>query len=133
MAERGTRADIDLGELEKLASLHPTDVELASWFGVSEKTIERRKKEPAFAEALGRGRTKGKLNLRRAQMKMAETHPVMAIWLGKVILNQTEPMPYDSGATVNICVMGTSIDVEPEILLPSSSEKDAPARRLLHR
>ena len=130
MAERGTRADIDLSELEKLASLHPTDVELASWFGVSEKTIERRKKEPAFAEALERGRTKGKLNLRRAQMKMAETHPVMAIWLGKVILNQTEAAPYGSGAPVYICMPDASIDVGTEILL---TEKDAPARRLLHR
>ncbi len=130
MAERGTRADIDLGELEKLASLHPTDVELASWFGVSEKTIERRKKEPAFAEALSRGRTKGKLNLRRAQIKMAETHPVMAIWLGKVILNQTEAAPYGSGPVVYICMPSASIDVGAEILL---SEKDAPARRLPYR
>jgi hypothetical protein len=130
MAERGTRADIDLGELEKLASLHPSDVELATWFGVSEKTIERRKKEPAFAEALGRGRTKGKLNLRRAQIKMAETHPVMAIWLGKVILNQTEAAPYGSGPVMNLCMLGGSIDVEPEIVL---TEKDAPARRLMHR
>ncbi len=129
MAERGTRADIDRGELEKLASLHPTDVELASWFGVSEKTIERRKKEPAFSEALGRGRTKGKLNLRRAQLKMAETHPVMAIWLGKVILNQTEAAPYGSGPVVNVCMQGASIDVGAEIVL---TEKDAPARRLIH-
>ena len=130
MAERGTRADIDLGELEKLASLHPTDMELASWFGVSEKTIERRKKEPAFAEALGRGRTKGKLNLRRAQMKMAETHPVMAIWLGKVILNQTEAAPYGSGPVMNICMPSASVNVGAEILL---TEKDTPARRLMPR
>ena len=68
-------------------------------------------------QVLERGRTKGKLNLRRAQMKMAETHPVMAIWLGKVILNQTEPMPYDSGATMNICVLSASIDVGAEIFV----------------
>ncbi len=132
MAERGSRADIDLSELEKLASLHPTDVELASWFGVSEKTIERRKKEPEFAEALERGRTKGKLNLRRVQMKMAETHPVMAIWLGKVILNQTERTRHEWEAPLVICMPYASVNVEAEISLPSSIEKD-PAGRLLHR
>ena len=58
------RAEIDLNELEKLATLHATDAELAAWFGVSTRTIERRKLEPEFAEAIERGRAKGKLNLR---------------------------------------------------------------------
>lgn len=55
MAERGKRVEIDLVELEKLASLHPTDSEIASWFKVTTRTIERRKSEAAFGEALERG------------------------------------------------------------------------------
>src|SRR5216684_8134771 len=90
MAERGTRADIDLSELEKLASLNPSDTELAAWFQVNVRTIERRKKDPAFAEVLERGRAKGRLSLRRSQMKMAESNPTMSIWLGKNVLNQTD-------------------------------------------
>ena len=90
MAERGVRVDIDLHEVEKLSMLHATDVELAGWFDVSVRTIERRKEEPEFAEAIERGRAKGKLNLRRNQMRMAETNPAMAIWLGKNLLQQAE-------------------------------------------
>ena len=84
------RAEIDLNELEKLATLHATDAELGAWFGVSTRTIERRKLEPEFAEAIERGRANGKLNLRRNQMKMAETNPAMAIWLGKNLLGQAD-------------------------------------------
>ena len=90
MAERGARVDIDLREVEKLSMLHATDVELAGWFDVSVRMIERRKQEPEFAEAIERGRAKGKLNLRRVQMRMAETNPAMAIWLGKNLLGQAE-------------------------------------------
>ena len=97
MAERGTRAEIDLVELEKLSSLHPSDSEVASWFGVSTKTIERRKSEPDFAEALERGRSRGKLNLRRIQYKMAETNAVMAIFLGKNLLGQSDQITHNYG------------------------------------
>lgn len=39
MAERGTRADIDLGELERLCAIQCTDEEIAAWFNVSTRTI----------------------------------------------------------------------------------------------
>ena len=39
---------------------------------------------------LERGRAKGRLSLRRSQMKMAESNPTMSIWLGKNVLNQTD-------------------------------------------
>ena len=42
----------DLAEVEKLSVLQCTDEEIASFFGVSARTIERRKKKPAFAEAM---------------------------------------------------------------------------------
>ena len=56
---------IDLEQVEKLCGLQCTDDELASFFGGSARTIERRKRQPAFADALTRGRARGKLSLRR--------------------------------------------------------------------
>lgn len=56
---------IDLEQVEKLCNLQCTDEELASYFGVSVRTIERRKGQPAFAELLARGKAKGRLSLRR--------------------------------------------------------------------
>jgi hypothetical protein len=59
MAQRGTTADIDLAELEKLAAMQATDEEVAAWFGVTTRTIERRRKDPAFAEVMDRGQGEG--------------------------------------------------------------------------
>lgn len=112
MAERGTRVEINLAELEKLSCLHPTDSEIASWFGVSTKTIERRKSEPAFAEALERGRARGKLNLRRIQHKMAESNAVMAIFLGKNLLGQSDQITHNVDIQVAIFANGPQIDSE---------------------
>jgi hypothetical protein len=84
-------APIDLLELEKLCSLDCTDQELADWFGVSTRTIETRKKRREFAEAMQRGRSKGRISVRRAQMKMLETgNGTMGVWLGKQILGQRD-------------------------------------------
>jgi hypothetical protein len=78
-------------ELEKLCSLHCTDQEVADWFGVSTRTIESRKKRREFAEAMQRGRSKGRISIRRAQMKMLETgNGTMGVWLGKQMLGQRD-------------------------------------------
>jgi hypothetical protein len=82
---------IDLIELEKLCSLQCTHEELADWFGVSTRTIETRRKRPEFAEAMQRGRSKGRISVRRAQMKMLENgNSTMAVWLGKQMLGQRD-------------------------------------------
>jgi hypothetical protein len=82
---------IDLLELEKLSSLHCTYQELADWFGVSVRTLELRLKRPEFAEALQRGRSKGRISVRRAQMKMLESgNSTMGVWLGKQMLGQRD-------------------------------------------
>ncbi len=83
-------AKIDLADLEKLCGLQCTDEEIAAWFGVHTKTIERRRKVAAFAEVMERGRMKGRISLRRAQMRLAETNPTMMIWLGKQYLSQKD-------------------------------------------
>lgn len=56
---------IDLEQVEKLCGLQCTDEELASFFGVSVSTTERRKNNPAFAAAMAQGKAKGRLSLRR--------------------------------------------------------------------
>ena len=45
--------EIDVSELEKLCLMHATDQELAAWFRCTTRTIEKRRKDPAFAEVLG--------------------------------------------------------------------------------
>lgn len=114
MAERGTRAEIDLIELEKLCALHPTDAELASWFNVSTKTIERRKSERAFGEAIERGRARGKLNLRRIQNKMAENNAAMAIFLGKNLLGQSDQITYNFD--IQVAVAGGYTEIETDVI-----------------
>src|SRR5579862_6577092 len=78
---------IDLEQVEKLCGLQCTDDELASFFGVSARTIERRKRQPAFAEALTRGKAKGKLSLRRNLFGLAaKGNPAANIFLAKNLL-----------------------------------------------
>jgi hypothetical protein len=87
---------IDLAEIEKLASMQCTLEEMAGFFGVSVSTIENRRKQPQFAEALNRGRAKGRISVRRAQMKLLETgNATMGIWLGKQLLGQRDVTPVE--------------------------------------
>ena len=84
----GRRAvKIDLTEVERLCSIQCTDEELASFFAVDVRTIERRKKKPAFAAALERGRAKGRLSIRRTLFALATKGNVAAaIFLAKNLL-----------------------------------------------
>jgi hypothetical protein len=98
MAMRGIRAKIDLAELEKLAGMQATDEEIGAFFGVSARTILRRKKVKKFAEVMERGRARGRLSLRRAQLKLVENgSAAMAIFLGKNILGQADQLNLMSG------------------------------------
>ncbi len=82
---------IDLVELEKLSALQCTEQEIADWFGVSTRTIENRRKRPEFAQAMQRGRAKGRISVRRAQMRMLESGSgTMGVWLGKQLLGQRD-------------------------------------------
>ena len=72
MARRGTLAHIDIAELEKLCAMQCTDEEIAAWFKVTTRTIERRRKVRKFAEIMDRGKARGKISVRRMQMKLLE-------------------------------------------------------------
>jgi len=81
------RIKIDLAEVEKLCALQCTDEEIASFFTVSPRTIERRKKQPAFAEAMARGKARGRLSLRRSLWGLAaKGNPAANIFLSKNLL-----------------------------------------------
>lgn len=83
--------NIDLEQLEKLCSLQCTDDELASVLGVSARTIERRKSQPAFAEAMTRGKAKGKVSLRRNLWALAaKGNPAANIFLAKNLLGMKD-------------------------------------------
>lgn len=120
MAQRGIKANIDLVELEKLCSMQPTDAEVGAFFGVTERTILRRKKVKKFAEAMERGKARGKLTGRRLQMKMLEQgNPAMGIWLGKQLLGQTDHFyPEGTGSTVYIVTPSVSVSAAPTLAAP---------------
>jgi hypothetical protein len=79
--------NINLAELEKLSMIQCTDQEIACFFEVDVRTIERRKKKPAFAAALERGRAKGRVSVRRMLFAQAAKGNVAAsIFLAKNVL-----------------------------------------------
>lgn len=94
MAKRGRpRIDIDKAQFEKLCALQCTLIEIASYFDCSEDTIEKwcvREYEMNFTDVFRLKRSAGRISLRRAQFRMAEKNPTMAIWLGKQYLGQKE-------------------------------------------
>jgi hypothetical protein len=84
-------AQIDLIELEKLCTMHCSDEEIAGWFGVSVRTVQNRRKQPTFAEVMRRGKARGCINVRRAQLRLLEAgNATMAVWLGKSLLGQRD-------------------------------------------
>jgi hypothetical protein len=103
-------ANIDLTELEKLCALQCTDAELAAWFGVSTRTIERRRKQANFRETLERGQAKGRISVRRMLFSQAaKGNTAASIFLAKNLLGYRDvqrnehsgpdggPIPVDNG------------------------------------
>jgi hypothetical protein len=95
---------IDLVELEKLCVLQCTNKEIAAWFNCTERTIESYAKKTETAEVMTRGRAKGQIPVRRAQMKLLEAgNAAMGVWLGKQFLGQRDVTPVElSGAPLKI-------------------------------
>jgi hypothetical protein len=82
---------IDLVELDKLCMLHCTDQEIASYFGVTTERIEQERNSPQFAEVMERGKAKGKIAIRRGQMRLLEKgSSTMGVLLGRQILGQQD-------------------------------------------
>ena len=87
----GGAGAIDMVTLERLCMLHCTDQEIASYFGVTTERIEQERQSPAFAAVMERGQAKGKIAIRRGQMRLLEKgSSTMGVLLGKQILGQRE-------------------------------------------
>src|ERR1051325_2802005 len=122
MAMRRTTAKIDLAELERLSAMQCTDEEIAAWFKVTTRTIERRRKNRAFAEVMDRGKAKGRISVRRMQMKLLEQgNATMGVWLGKQILGQTDEVRHE----VNGTLLG-----HLSVILPRATETTSPPATL---
>ena len=81
------RVKIDLLELEKLCNLQCTVDEIAAFFGVSSRTIDRRAQSGKFREIIEHGRAKGRISVRRNLFRQANAGNVAAsIFLAKNIL-----------------------------------------------
>ena len=81
------KTKIDLPELEKLCGMQCTIEEIAAFFDVSTRTIERRRNIPKFLEAMERGKAKGRVSVRRALFKLAAAGNIAAaIFLAKNLL-----------------------------------------------
>jgi len=71
-------AKIDLGELEKLCTMQCTDEEVAAFFGVSTRTIERRRQNKQFSEIMERARAKGRVSVRRNLFRLSNAGNIAA-------------------------------------------------------
>lgn len=85
--------EINQKQFEQCCAMQCTKEEICSFFDVTDKTLEnwcKRTYKVGFSEVFKAKREIGKMSLRRSQMKMAETNPTMAIWLGKQYLGQRD-------------------------------------------
>src|SRR5277367_4406363 len=81
------KTKIDLVELEKLCGMQCTDEEIAAFFGISTRTIERRRKVQRFGEIMDSAKAKGRISVRRSLFKLAANGNVAAaIFLSKNLL-----------------------------------------------
>jgi hypothetical protein len=124
MARRGTKAGIDLAELEKLCGLQCTDEEIAAWFNGTTRTIERRRKVKKFAVVMDRGKAKGRISVRRQQMKLLrqETPRWVSGW-EKNILGQVDEVRHQIGNTPCILVLSARPSEANEQLMESPNEE----------
>ncbi len=78
--------EIDEKLVERLASIHCTNIEIAAIVECSVDTLDRR-----FADLIAKAKANGKMSLRRMQWELASKgNATMQIFLGKAILGQTD-------------------------------------------
>jgi len=98
----------DLVQTEKLGRIYATMEEVAAWFNVERRTVVRwLATNPAFAEALERGKAQGRITLRQAQIQCAlRGNPAMLIWLGKQLLGQKEVVEHAHSGEMTMTTEG---------------------------
>ena len=94
------KLNIDPEQVTRLARLHCTMDEMASFFGCHRDTLHNN-----FSAEIDKGRAEGNISLRRTQWQMAveKGNVVMLIWLGKQMLGQVnERLDNDNDAPLPI-------------------------------
>ena len=86
------KVEIDLDQVEKLASIQCTIAEIASVLDIPASTLKSRED---FSSSYKKGLEQGKMSLRRIQYRHATRSPGMAIFLGKVYLGQSDKPKVD--------------------------------------
>ena len=102
------KIQIDYNTVEKLANIQCTQEEIASFLGVSVRTLQR---DEEFCRIYKKGQDNGKMSLRRIQYKLAEKNPTMAIFLGKQYLGQRDNIDVKAENTNRITIVN---DLENE-------------------
>ena len=109
------RVKIDYETVTKLAAMFCTDEEIASFLGISSKTIQRRKQDDEeYCLAYKKGFDMGRVSLRQSQYKSAVTqgNVTMQIWLGKQYLGQKDQVKVDD---TDMCKIDELIDSLSEV------------------
>jgi hypothetical protein len=98
--------EINLDQLKQLAAIQCTDEEICAVLGISPDTLARRKEDPEFAEIIDQGKLMGKVSLRRAHFKLAQSNPAVHIFACKNLLKMTDrledtgPIPQDQARRI---------------------------------
>jgi hypothetical protein len=101
------RVKIDLAELEKLYGMQCTDEEVAAFFGVSTRTLSRRRQIRKFADIADQAKAKGRVSVRRSLFRLATNGNIAAaIFLAKNLLGYKDVLSNEhsgpDGAAIQI-------------------------------
>jgi hypothetical protein len=130
------RVKIDVTELEKLYGMQCTDDEVAAFFGISTRTLARRRDVKKFAEAIDRAKAKGRVSVRRNLFRMAAAGNIAAaIFLAKNVLGYRDVVNTEhsglAGGPIQIAAKPdfSQLTDEELRLLRSVADKTRPDRR----
>ena len=130
------KVTIDLAELEKLCGMQATDEEIAAFFGVSTRTIERRRRTKKFCDIMNRAKAKGRVSVRRSLFRLSNNGNIAAsIFLAKNLLGYRDIVNTEhsgmAGGPIEIASKPDLAQLTDEELqqLRAIAQKTLPARR----
>jgi hypothetical protein len=88
----GQPSKIDMEKLETLCQVNCTHEEIAAFFGITVRAIEKRRHESEeFRNVMDNAKLVGKISIRRAQVQAAlNGDRTMLVWMGKQLLGQRD-------------------------------------------